>query len=162
MKRNILVIRQAELSRPLTLTFNILRKLSLKIHGSLYCALVWLIFQLQCFNFFLIFRRNFHYRNSTLENNYIRGLKKKVSFFSKPIMLTTNYLFCKRLAQSTILSLMSRIDVGHLRVLSKDRIYEFGPKDSKLKSEIKIVNDSFWIRLLLLGDLVSKSFLKGF
>ncbi|CAG8448853.1 5130_t:CDS:2 [Funneliformis caledonium] len=49
---------------------------------------------------------------------------------------------------------MSRIDVGHLRVLSKDHIYEFGPKDSQLKSEIKIVNDSFWIRLLLLSDLV--------
>lgn len=59
------------------------------------------------------------------------------------------------LARNTILSLMSRIDVGHLRVLSKDCIYEFGPKDSKLKSEIKIINDSFWARLLILGDLVS-------
>ena len=53
---------------------------------------------------------------------------------------------------------MSRIDVGHLRVLAKDRIYEFGPKNSKLKSEIKIVNDSFWIRLLLLSDLVLSFF----
>ncbi|CAH1756117.1 7174_t:CDS:2 [Entrophospora sp. SA101] len=48
---------------------------------------------------------------------------------------------------------MARIDQGHLRVLTQDRIYEFGPKDAKLKSEIKVVNDSFWIRLLLLGVL---------
>ena len=50
---------------------------------------------------------------------------------------------------------MSRIDVGYLRLLYKDRTYEFGTKDSELKSEIKVINDSFWIRLLLSGCLVS-------
>jgi len=48
---------------------------------------------------------------------------------------------------------MARISVGRLRVLSPERIYEFGP-GGELAAEIKVVKESFWVRLLLLGDLV--------
>ncbi|CAB4380415.1 unnamed protein product [Rhizophagus irregularis] len=73
--------------------------------------------------------------------------------YAKEVVVSNSWEPLLHFARNTVLSLMSRIDVGHLRVLSKDCIYEFGPKDSKLKSEIKIINDSFWARLLILGDL---------
>lgn len=48
---------------------------------------------------------------------------------------------------------MSRISVGRLRVLAQEQIYEFGPGGG-LNAELKVVSDAFWVRLLLLGDLV--------
>ena len=48
---------------------------------------------------------------------------------------------------------MERISIGRLRVLTPEQIYEFGPGGG-LFAELKIVNDAFWVRLLLLGDLV--------
>ncbi|CAG8629734.1 16226_t:CDS:2, partial [Cetraspora pellucida] len=50
---------------------------------------------------------------------------------------------------------MSKIDFGYLRVLTKDCIYEFGPKDSTLRVNIKIVNDSFWgfAEAYMIGDV---------
>jgi cyclopropane-fatty-acyl-phospholipid synthase len=57
------------------------------------------------------------------------------------------------LARTSIVALMSRISIGRLRVLAPEDIYEFGPGGG-LKAELKVVNDAFWVRLLLLGDLV--------
>jgi hypothetical protein len=48
---------------------------------------------------------------------------------------------------------MSRITIGRLRVLAPEQIYEFGP-DGALTAELKVVSEAFWVRLLLLGDLV--------
>jgi hypothetical protein len=48
---------------------------------------------------------------------------------------------------------MSRISIGRLRVLAPEQIYEFGPGGG-LSAELKVVSDAFWVRLLLLGDLV--------
>jgi cyclopropane-fatty-acyl-phospholipid synthase len=57
------------------------------------------------------------------------------------------------LARTSIVALMSRISVGRLRVLAPEDIYEFGP-GGELFAELKVVSDAFWVRLLLLGDLV--------
>jgi hypothetical protein len=48
---------------------------------------------------------------------------------------------------------MSKITIGRLRVLASEQIYEFGP-GGELSAELKVVSDAFWVRLLLLGDLV--------
>ena len=48
---------------------------------------------------------------------------------------------------------MSKITIGRLRVLTREQIYEFGPGGG-LGAELKVINDAFWVRLLLLGDLV--------
>jgi hypothetical protein len=48
---------------------------------------------------------------------------------------------------------MSKISVGRLRVLAAEQIYEFGP-GGDLSAELKVISDAFWVRLLLLGDLV--------
>ena len=57
-------------------------------------------------------------------------------------------------AKTTIVSLMERISIGQLRVLTTTDIYTFGnPKvgsdvpgaiDGELKAEIKVLNDAFW------------------
>src|SRR5947207_15420317 len=57
------------------------------------------------------------------------------------------------IARASIIALMSKISVGRLRVLAPEQIYEFGPGGG-LNAELKIVSDTFWVRLLLLGDLV--------
>ena len=48
---------------------------------------------------------------------------------------------------------MSRISVGRLKVLAPAQIYEFG-QGGGASAELKIVSDTFWVRVLLLGDLV--------
>lgn len=68
------------------------------------------------------------------------------------------------MARTTIVSLMEKIQHGQLRVLTTEGIYTFGnPKiqgsvpgvneDGELKAEIKVVNDAFWVRMLVLCDL---------
>ncbi|CAG8516242.1 5187_t:CDS:2 [Ambispora gerdemannii] len=71
----------------------------------------------------------------------------------KELFIAKSYPVVLDFAQNTLLGLMTKIDSGRLRVLTKDRVYEFGPKDAKDRVEIKIINDSFWIRLLLFSDL---------
>ena len=57
------------------------------------------------------------------------------------------------IARTSIVALMSKITVGRLRVLAPEQIYEFGPGGG-IFAELKVVSDAFWVRLLLLGDLV--------
>ena len=57
------------------------------------------------------------------------------------------------IARTSIVALMSKITIGRLRVLTREQIYEFGPGGG-LGAELKVINDAFWVRLLLLGDLV--------
>jgi cyclopropane-fatty-acyl-phospholipid synthase len=61
--------------------------------------------------------------------------------------------FDANLARTSIVALMSKITIGRLRVLAPEQIYEFGPGGG-LSAELKVVSDAFWVRLLLLGDLV--------
>ena len=75
--------------------------------------------------------------------------------------------------------MMQRIQVGQLRVLTEDGIYQFPPPnlnndlfeesgktlddgEAAPRAEIRVLNDSFWIRLVLLGDLgFSEAFMWG-
>lgn len=60
--------------------------------------------------------------------------------------------------------MMQRIEIGQLRVLTADNeVYTFPPPDLNNpneeggehfpRAELRVLNDSFWIRLVLLGDL---------
>ncbi|BFZ56644.1 hypothetical protein PYCC9005_003691 [Savitreella phatthalungensis] len=58
-------------------------------------------------------------------------------------------------ARNSILSLMKRITVGKLRILTEQGVWEFGDmltKDAP-QAELRVVNDTFWVRLLIGGDL---------
>lgn len=72
-----------------------------------------------------------------------------------------NYLVNKswsplvNLARNSILSLMKRITVGKLRILTEQGVWEYGDmvtKDAPC-AELRIVNEAFWVRLLMSGDL---------
>lgn len=59
------------------------------------------------------------------------------------------------LARNSILSLMKRITVGKLRILTEQGVWEFGDlvtKDAP-SAELRVVNEAFWVRLLMSGDL---------
>lgn len=67
-----------------------------------------------------------------------------------------------RLAESAVVALMQRINQGRLRVLTFSDIYNFPSASAlvsydtdptKRKAELRVTNDSFWIRLCAMGDL---------
>lgn len=84
---------------------------------------------------------------------------------------------------TTVISLMEKLERGQLRVISVStgEIYTFGtpaiydaqhPNPNKLakpnkatdeiRAEIRVVNDAFWVRMLLLSDLgFSEAFMTG-
>lgn len=81
-------------------------------------------------------------------------------------------------SRSCSVSMMQRIEIGQLRILSEDGIYQFPPpseltqssssansaegEDDMPKAEIRVLNERFWIRLMLLGDLgFSEAFMFG-
>ncbi|KAH7915484.1 CFS1-like protein [Hygrophoropsis aurantiaca] len=72
-------------------------------------------------------------------------------------------------AEKAAVSLMQRMDTGHLRVLTYSNIYKFpapnsaapNPRDD-LHAELHVVNDTFWIRLCTMGDLgFSEAYMYG-
>ncbi|KDR82375.1 hypothetical protein GALMADRAFT_220377 [Galerina marginata CBS 339.88] len=71
-----------------------------------------------------------------------------------------------RLAEAAVVALMQKITIGQLRVLTFSHIYTFpipevgddaNPSKTNprpdLKAELRVVNDSFWVRLCAMGDL---------
>lgn len=74
----------------------------------------------------------------------------------------TGWAPATRLCESAVVALMQRIAQGRLRVLTFSNIYNF-PASSALipyeadsvkhKAELRVINDSFWIRLAAMGDL---------
>ncbi|KAL1745293.1 CFS1-like protein [Schizophyllum fasciatum] len=51
---------------------------------------------------------------------------------------------------------MRKIERGHLRVIREDRVHEFpDPRDDEdgHKAELRVLDDAFWLRLCLMGDL---------
>ncbi|QRV86399.1 cyclopropane-fatty-acyl-phospholipid synthase [Ceratobasidium sp. AG-Ba] len=72
-----------------------------------------------------------------------------------------------RLAESGVVALMQRITVGHLRVLTSSHIYNFPALEDGVTpegpyAELRVVKDSFWIRLALMSDLgFAEAFMYG-
>ena len=59
-------------------------------------------------------------------------------------------------ARMAILSMMSQsIKYGKLRILTEQGVYTFPPdaKDTEDAAEIRVIRDTFWLRLVTLGDL---------
>ncbi|KAG8731927.1 hypothetical protein FRC10_001359 [Ceratobasidium sp. 414] len=72
-----------------------------------------------------------------------------------------------RLAESGVVALMQRITVGHLRVLTSSHIYNFPALEDGVAqegpcAELRVVKDSFWIRLATMSDLgFAEAFMYG-
>lgn len=74
------------------------------------------------------------------------------------------------LAQTAVLSHLSRMNHGHLRILTSEREYVFPVPDKNrprnehdnLRAEFKVLSGSFWIRLALMSDLgFAEAFMYG-
>ncbi|KEP53013.1 cyclopropane-fatty-acyl-phospholipid synthase [Rhizoctonia solani 123E] len=72
-----------------------------------------------------------------------------------------------RLAESGVVALMQRITIGRLRLLTESHIYNFpalgseGVQDGP-SAELRVVKDSFWIRLVTMSDLgFAEAFMYG-
>ncbi|KAG9078557.1 hypothetical protein FS749_009402, partial [Ceratobasidium sp. UAMH 11750] len=72
-----------------------------------------------------------------------------------------------RLAESGVVALMQRITIGHLRVLTSSHIYNFPALEDSIVqegpcAELRVVKDSFWIRLATMSDLgFAEAFMYG-
>ncbi|KAF7314416.1 hypothetical protein MKEN_00914400 [Mycena kentingensis (nom. inval.)] len=72
-----------------------------------------------------------------------------------------------RLSEAAVVALMQNIESGHLRVLTYGHIYTFPitaatSATEDCKAEIRVLNDAFWIRLALMGDLgFAESYMYG-
>ena len=63
-----------------------------------------------------------------------------------------------RLSRAAVLGLLARIETGHILIIDNDGSEivcgERWPKDGVPKTELKVLKDTFWVRLLLLADMV--------
>jgi hypothetical protein len=56
-------------------------------------------------------------------------------------------------------SVLQNITVGRLRIITNERIYEFpervtgSAKGNEPHAELRVINDAFWVRLCMMGDL---------
>jgi cyclopropane-fatty-acyl-phospholipid synthase len=56
-------------------------------------------------------------------------------------------------------SVLQNITVGRLRIVTNERIYEFpkrvtgSGKGNEPHAELRVINDAFWVRLCMMGDL---------
>ena len=64
-------------------------------------------------------------------------------------------------------SVLQSITVGHLRIVTDKRTYEFpaggpDPGEKGLHAELRVINDAFWVRLCTMGALdFAKAYMFG-
>ncbi|KIM48716.1 hypothetical protein M413DRAFT_437892 [Hebeloma cylindrosporum] len=74
--------------------------------------------------------------------------------------LRTSWAPLARLAEAAVVALMQKIRVGQLCVLTNSHVYTFPIANddgdatrADLKAEIRVINDTFWVRLCAMSDL---------
>jgi len=55
-------------------------------------------------------------------------------------------------------SFLKNIEIGELKVLTPTHVYTFPPSETvnkrpELKAELRVITDTFWVRLCTMGDL---------
>ncbi|SCV74620.1 BQ2448_7649 [Microbotryum intermedium] len=126
--------------------------------------------------------------SSYLSTKNYREQGKLVSFADrlvnggKDMLLSKSWTPLVVVARTAIVSMMEHIERGQLRVITKeDGIFTFGtpviyndehpnpnkqqepnPARDEIRAEIKVLNDAFWVRMLLLADLgISEAYMNG-
>ena len=66
-----------------------------------------------------------------------------------------------RLSRAAVLNLLARVETGHILIIdtnsSETVCGERWPKAGVPKTELKVLKDAFWVRLLLFADMVRES-----
>ncbi|KAI0250939.1 S-adenosyl-L-methionine-dependent methyltransferase [Lactifluus subvellereus] len=74
-------------------------------------------------------------------------------------VLTAGYVPLTTLAEKAVTSVLRNITIGHLRIITSERVYEFPARgteageDVEPRAELRVLNDAFWVRLCTMGDL---------
>ncbi|KAF8488661.1 cyclopropane-fatty-acyl-phospholipid synthase [Russula emetica] len=74
-------------------------------------------------------------------------------------VLTAGYGPLTTLAEKAVVSVLRNISVGRLRIVTSKYTYEFpersadGDREEEPHAELKVINDAFWVRLCMMGDL---------
>ncbi|KAK4046516.1 hypothetical protein OIO90_006545 [Microbotryomycetes sp. JL221] len=117
------------------------------------------------------------------EAGKLAGAADRLVNGSKELLLSKSWGPLVVLARTTIVGLMEKIQRGQLRVISVStgEVYTFGqpaiynerhknpdktakpnPLTDEIRAELRVVNDAFWLRMLLLSDLgFSEAFMVG-
>ncbi|KAF8181191.1 Mycolic acid cyclopropane synthetase-domain-containing protein [Mycena galopus ATCC 62051] len=67
-----------------------------------------------------------------------------------------------QIARNNILSVLNKIRVGRITVVTESSIYNFGVADDALHATLRIKSDTFWIRVALFTDLgLAEGFMFG-
>ncbi|KAH9979981.1 cyclopropane-fatty-acyl-phospholipid synthase [Lactifluus volemus] len=73
--------------------------------------------------------------------------------FLHETVLTAGYGPLTTLAEKLVTSVLRKITIGRLRIITSKRIYEFAGKDVEPHAELTVLNDAFWVRLCTRGGL---------
>lgn len=85
---------------------------------------------------------------------------RSIHLLKESIVNTVNFLPLVFLARTTIISLFNKIQRGQLTLITQDRFLTFGhpivdqgsgPED--LRTQIKVINPAFWLRMFLMSDI---------
>lgn len=81
---------------------------------------------------------------------FLDAARSNVSFFAWGPLV--------RLSRAAVLSLLARVEVGHIVIIDIDGSEticgERWPKAGVPATELKVLKDAFWVRLLLFADMV--------
>lgn len=84
---------------------------------------------------------------------------RSMNLIKEAIVNTSTFSSIISLAKSTIISLMKNIEFGELKLITQSESITFGRSkihletEEELRSEIRVLNDAFWLRMFLLSDL---------
>ncbi|THH20552.1 hypothetical protein EW146_g850 [Bondarzewia mesenterica] len=98
---------------------------------------------------------------SALADNTFTYIKEKA--------FKTGFLPISRLAEAAVVSVLQKVTKGQLRIITRNHTYEFPPPgsinsddSSGVKAELRVVSDTFWVRLAAMGDLgFSEAYMYG-
>ena len=80
--------------------------------------------------------------------------EKAVVSYVPPSVLSCTLLLTLILTET--LSVLRNISVGRLRIVTNEFTYEFpvdGNGEEEPHAELRVINDAFWLRLCMMGDL---------
>ncbi|KAL0069874.1 hypothetical protein AAF712_003144 [Marasmius tenuissimus] len=96
----------------------------------------------------------------------LAGLADRAFNRATEAVLSTGWGPLAKLAEAAVVALMRNIKKGRLRVLTYSNIYTFPAHSADgtegHKAELRVVNDTFWVRLCAMGDLgFSEAYMYG-
>ncbi|KAI7946689.1 hypothetical protein MJO29_011216 [Puccinia striiformis f. sp. tritici] len=98
-------------------------------------------------------------KNYSQSSSVLSLTNRSLHFLKESIVNTRTFSPIVSLARTTIISLLSKIEFGQIKLNTKQESLVFGKSkvhpetDEELAVVIEVVNDAFWLRMFLLSDI---------